>query len=211
MLLLKLFRKWVLNIVSGQRLQTIVLRPGLMYGELDSIFVTSVIRATRTNGGVLYHFGSPQAFGQYVYVGNVGWGFVCALRKLFHGNFHGGETYFVGDTTPLMRLFEFNELFIKLNGGRLASRPIPYLLMLMVVLLLEWIVWLISPVKEINLPVTSTAVRYANKKWSYSYDKAKRQLQYSPLYDWDESYHRSSKFYKSIKWSSLARNLKNRM
>jgi hypothetical protein len=98
-----------------------------------------------------------------------------------------------------MGLFQFNERFIKLNGGRLASRPIPYMLMLMVVLLLEWVVWLISPVKKINLPVTSATVRYANKKWSFSYDKAKRQLQYSPLFDWDESYRRSCEFYKSIK------------
>ncbi|XP_061197088.1 3 beta-hydroxysteroid dehydrogenase/Delta 5--_4-isomerase type 1-like [Saccostrea echinata] len=184
---------------NGERLRTVVLRPGVMYGELDPIFVTAVIHATRKQGGVLYHFGNPNSYCQNAYVGNMAWGFVCALNKLYHDKSAGGEAYFVGDETPLMGLFEFNELFIKLHGGELARRPIPYLLMLTIVLLLEWIVWLISPLKQINLPVTSSTVRYTNKKWSYSYEKAKKELGYSPLYNWEDSYRRSSEFYKSIK------------
>uniref|UniRef100_A0A8W8K0Q1 3-beta hydroxysteroid dehydrogenase/isomerase domain-containing protein n=1 Tax=Magallana gigas TaxID=29159 RepID=A0A8W8K0Q1_MAGGI len=182
---------------NGDRLRTVVLRPGVLYGELDAIFVTEVIRNAKKQGGVLYHFGSPQAVSQYAYVGNVAWGFVCALRKLSQDTSIGGEAYFIGDETPLMQLFKFSELFIKLYGGRLSSRPIPYTLILVVVLLLEWIVWLISPIKQINLPISSSTVRYANKKWSFSYNKAKTELNYSPLFDWEESYSRSCEYYKT--------------
>eukprot|EP00105_Crassostrea_gigas_P020084 XP_011438773.1 PREDICTED: 3 beta-hydroxysteroid dehydrogenase/Delta 5--_4-isomerase type 2 [Crassostrea gigas] len=182
---------------NGDRLRTVVLRPGVLYGELDAIFVTEVIRNAKKQGGVLYHFGSPQAVSQYAYVGNVAWGFVCALRKLSQDTSIGGEAYFIGDETPLMQLFKFSELFIKLYGGRLSSRPIPYTLILVIVLLLEWIVWLISPIKQINLPISSSTVRYANKKWSFSYNKAKTELNYSPLFDWEESYSRSCEYYKT--------------
>lgn len=178
-------------------MRTVVLRPGVLYGELDAIFVTEVIRNAKKQGGVLYHFGSPQAVSQYAYVGNVAWGFVCALRKLSQDTSIGGEAYFIGDETPLMQLFKFSELFIKLNGGRLSSKPIPYTLILVIVLLLEWIVWLISPIKQINLPISSSTVRYANKKWSFSYNKAKTELNYSPLFDWEESYSRSCEYYKT--------------
>lgn len=182
-------------------MRTVVLRPGVLYGELDAIFVTEVIRNAKKQGGVLYHFGSPQAVSQYAYVGNVAWGFVCALRKLSQDTSIGGEAYFIGDETPLMQLFKFSELFIKLYGGRLSSRPIPYTLILVIVLLLEWIVWLISPIKQINLPISSSTVRYANKKWSFSYNKAKTELNYSPLFDWEESFSRSCEYYKTaVTW-----------
>lgn len=184
-------------IISGDRLRTVVLRPGVLYGELDTIFVTEVIRNAQKHDGILYHFGSPQAVSQYAYVGNVAWGFVCALRTLRQDTSIGGEAYFIGDETPLMQLFKFSELFIKLHGGRLSSRPIPYTLILAIVLLLEWIVWLISPLKQINLPISSSTVRYANKKWSFSYNKAETELNYSPLFDWEDSYSRSCEFYKT--------------
>lgn len=184
-------------IISGDRLRTVVLRPGVLYGELDTIFVTEVIRNAQKHDGILYHFESPQAVSQYAYVGNVAWGFVCALRTLRQDTFIGGEAYFIGDETPLMQLFKFSELFIKLHGGRLSSRPIPYTLILAIVFLLEWIVWLISPLKQINLPISSSTVRYANKKWSFSYNKAKTELNYSPLFDWEDSYSRSCEFYKT--------------
>lgn len=126
---------------------------------------------------------------------------MCALRTLRQDTSIGGEAYFIGDETPLMQLFKFSELFIKLYGGRLSSRPIPYTLILVIVLLLEWIVWLISPIKQINLPISSSTVRYANKKWSFSYNKAKTELNYSPLFDWEESYSRSCEYYKTaVTW-----------
>ena len=190
----------IVRLFSGKRLRTVVLRPGVIYGELDNIFVTSVIRNTLSHGGVLYHFGSPRAVSQYVYVGNAAWGFVCALNKLRHDTSLGGEAFFIGDETPLLQLFRFSELFIKLHGGRLSKRPIPYSLILVVVLVLEWILWFLSPLKEINLPVTSSSVRYANKRWSFSYKKAVSRLDYSPLFSWEESYRRSCEYYKTVTW-----------
>lgn len=182
---------------NGDCMRTAVLRPGVLYGELDAIFVTEVIRNAKKQGGTLYYFGSPHAVSQYVYVGNVAWGFVCALKKLRQDKSLGGEAYFIGDETPLMQLFKFSEIFIKLHGCKLSSRPIPYALILAIVILLEWIVWLLSPFKQINLPVSSSTVRYANKKWSFSYNKAKSELNYSPLFDWEQSYNRSCEFYKT--------------
>ena len=69
---------------DGSVLHTLVLRPTIMYGELDPWYVVSGLRAARRRGGILLPVGDGRARLQVSYAGNVAWAHLCALLYYAH-------------------------------------------------------------------------------------------------------------------------------
>ena len=72
---------------DGSVLHTLVLRPTVMYGELDPWYVVSGLQAAHSNGGILLPVGDGRARMQVSYAGNVAWAHLCflvPLNKLAH-------------------------------------------------------------------------------------------------------------------------------
>ena len=67
---------------DGSVLHTLVLRPTVMYGELDPWFVVSGLQAAHRSGGILLPVGDGRARMQVSYVGNVSWAHLCTLVHL---------------------------------------------------------------------------------------------------------------------------------
>lgn len=59
-------------------LHTLVVRPTIMYGELDPWYVVSGLRAAHRRGGILLPVGDGTARMQVSYAGNVAWAHLCA-------------------------------------------------------------------------------------------------------------------------------------
>ena len=59
-------------------LHTLVLRPTVMYGELDPWYVVAGLRSARRHGGILLPVGNGRALMQVSYAGNVAWAHLCA-------------------------------------------------------------------------------------------------------------------------------------
>jgi len=62
---------------DGSVLHTLVLRPTIMYGELDPWFVVSGLRTAKRGGGILLPVGNGKARMQVSYAGNVAWAHPC--------------------------------------------------------------------------------------------------------------------------------------
>jgi len=65
---------------DGSVLHTLVLRPTVMYGELDPWYVVSGLRAAQRHGGILLPVGDGTARMQVSYAGNVAWAHLCAAE-----------------------------------------------------------------------------------------------------------------------------------
>jgi len=64
---------------DGSVLRTLVLRPTVIYGELDPWYVVSGLRAAHHHGGILLPVGNGEARMQVSYAGNVAWAHLFAL------------------------------------------------------------------------------------------------------------------------------------
>ncbi|KAH3885325.1 3 beta-hydroxysteroid dehydrogenase/Delta 5--_4-isomerase type 2-like isoform X2 [Dreissena polymorpha] len=79
----KLIGERFVQAANGESFKTLILRPTVMYGELDRVFVTFGQEMARRNGGVLQRVSTWKVRQQQAYVGNVAWAFVCAEQKLY--------------------------------------------------------------------------------------------------------------------------------
>ncbi|KAJ8312879.1 hypothetical protein KUTeg_002918 [Tegillarca granosa] len=180
---------------NGNHLQTLTLRPVLMYGELDPYFMTRLIKTTARSGGKLTKFGSSQSYAQFVYVGNVAWSFICAHKALRSDPDLGGEAFFITDNTPTENFFNFSKPFLEANGFCLSSRSIPYWLIYFLIFFLNFVAWIISPIKQIDMPTTLSSVIFMNMKISFSSKEAHKVINYKPLFEPDQSHNLSMLFY----------------
>nr|WGV39910.1 HSD3B [Sinohyriopsis cumingii] len=186
---------------DGGKLRTLSLRPVAMYGELDKFCVTFNLHAAHKLGGVMYQLDPGKAVQQFMYAGNAAWFFICAEKTLRGDNSAAsGHAYFLGDETPLNNYFDFLKPYLAIHNFKLSTFRIPLWLVLYLLYLIWFFLWVISPVKQFNLPLGLASVIYIGKTRYYSYDKAKTLLSYSPLFSPEEAWKKGYKFYSSLKF-----------
>ena len=136
---------------------------------------------------------------QTSYVGNVAWGHICAMRSLRdHPETCGGNPYFLTDNTPLVTFQELCEPYVRARGYK-YGRPIPFKVGYFIVYLISLVLSLIRPFKKINIPVTMKMLEYINVSYTYKPDKAARDLDYKPIFTYEESVQLSMPYYKEFK------------
>ncbi|XP_007534746.1 3 beta-hydroxysteroid dehydrogenase/Delta 5--_4-isomerase-like [Erinaceus europaeus] len=189
---------WALE--NGSTLSTCALRPMYIYGE-GSQFLYSFIDHALKNNGILTH-NSKFSLTNPVYVDNVAWAHVLALRALMDPikapNVRG-QFYYISDDTPHQSYDELNYQVGKKWGFVLDSRrSLPLFLQYWLAFLLEIMSLLLQPIYRFVPPFSRHLVTLLNSVFIFPYEKAKRDLGYKPLFSWEESKEKTTAWVGSL-------------
>lgn len=183
---------------SQSRLTTCALRPCGMYGEGDPYHVANVLRVVR-EGKLPFRIGNGKAVFEHVYVGNVAHAHLLALRKLGEPDAAiGGRAYFVTDDTQALDFLDFMEHVLGPLGYSLPpkSRRVPYPLMFGVAAIVEATSRLVRPLFPFTPTLTRSSLRFVCHEHSFSGEKLRRDLGYSPIYSEAESLERTIEYFR---------------
>ena len=182
-------------------LHTCSLRCPPLYGECDTGLILSGLKIAKYSCGLSLHIGTRQNTIQSLYSGNAAWAHVLAAQRLLDENTRdtiGGNFYYIGDDSPAWSLGDYHKQFLKPFG----YRQIPYLrvplwLLLLVAYILEFFTILLSLVKiDFASNLTRASVRWLDYSHSYSWERARRELSYEPLFDRSAAVARSVEYYR---------------
>ncbi|XP_059149046.1 3 beta-hydroxysteroid dehydrogenase type 7-like [Physella acuta] len=182
----------------GGTLQTAVLRANVCYGELDSSYVINALKSAKQNNGVLYQVGDGSAMFQQAYVGNTAWAFVCADLAMKNNPQLSDQIFYIPDNTPIQNSFNFIRPYLEARGFRLAPRPLPYPLMHGAVSLAELFVKGLSPLVRLSLPAQSHTLQYINTDLYFCGNKARKMLNFEPIFSPNEARAQSLKYYTAV-------------
>lgn len=176
------------KLANGNTFVTCALRLNLLYGEGDPWLLPSVINMAKSNLGYLTRMGDGASPFQLCYVGNAAWAHLIAIRcTASKPGVIGGKAYHITDETPVQDFFTSLEPFLVAAGCRLTTFSIPYTVVWLVALFLEFIAWVLKPFVAIKVPITRGNVFGVCKGATFSGEKAKKELGYLPLYSFQES------------------------
>lgn len=189
---------WALK--NGGTLYTCALRPMFIYGE-GSPFLYGFIDHALKNNGILPH-NSKFSIVNPVYVGNVAWAHILALRALRDpekaANIQG-QFYYIADDTPHQSYDHLNYTLSKEWGFCLDSRmSLPVLLKYWLGFLLETVSFLLSPIYRYQPPFNRHTVTLLNSVFTFSYKKAQQDLGYQPLFSWEKAKQKTMEWIGSL-------------
>ncbi len=93
---------------------------------------------------------------------------------------------------------EHSKLILEACGFRLGYR-VPFHLVYCVVFVLELLLTLLSPLVKINLPTSISMLNYINHNYSYRRDRAAQELDYHPLFTYQQAKDHSTQYYSKMK------------
>ncbi|XP_075961041.1 hydroxy-delta-5-steroid dehydrogenase, 3 beta- and steroid delta-isomerase 1 [Anarhichas minor] len=185
---------------NGGRLATCALRPMYIYGEGCRFLLGHMGDGIR-NKDVLFRMSQPEARVNPVYVGNVASGHLQAARSLKDPqkrNAIGGKFYFISDDTPLVSYSDFNHVMMAPLGFNIQEKLMyPLWLLYTVCFLMEMLCMMVRPLVRIVPPLNRQLVTMLNTPFSFSYQKAKRDLGYAPRHTWEEARKRTTEWLAS--------------
>lgn len=186
---------------NGGRLATCALRPMYIYGE-GCRFTVGHMRDGIRNGDVLLRTSKPEAKVNPVYVGNVALAHLQAARALRDPEKRsvvGGNFYYISDDTPPVSYSDFNHAVLSPLGFSIQERPsLPFSILYIVCFLMEVLKTLLSPILRFTPPLNRQLLIMLNTPFTFSYEKAKRDLEYTPRYDWAEARKRTTNWLASV-------------
>ena len=141
---------------NGKRLATDVLNLRLMvlYGENGPAFANR-LKSFKNRSAVLFDAGST--FMPFLYVGNAAWAHVLAAKCILtKPEVIGGQCYNITDDTPVQSLNSMMKPLVLASGNSISKVPISVRVMYFITLLLEWLMWFVSPFVSLGLPYTSS-------------------------------------------------------
>ena len=185
---------------DGTKLYTCSLRCPVMFGENDKHFVPTAIQMAKRCCGYFIPIGYTSARMQSLYFGNGAWAHVTAARKLLDENMRetvGGNFYYIGDYSPVCGTPEFMSQFLKPLGYRVFPLKIPIFLLLFLAYFVEFLLLLLAFVRvDLSLTLNRGTLRYLKLSHSISWEKARKELQYEPLYPHNTALARSMEYYR---------------
>jgi len=180
---------------NGGRLATCALRPMYIYGEGCRFLLGHMADAIR-NKDVLYRMSRPEARVNPVYVGNVASGHLQAGRALKDPQKRsaaGGKFYFISDDTPHVSYSDFNHAVMSPLGFDIQrDLMFPLWVMYAVCFIMAALCAAVRPLVRVVPPLTGQLVTMLNTPFSFSYQRARRDLGYAPRYTWEEARRRTT-------------------
>ncbi|XP_062287820.1 hydroxy-delta-5-steroid dehydrogenase, 3 beta- and steroid delta-isomerase 1 [Scomber scombrus] len=175
---------------NGGRLATCALRPMYIFGEGCRFLLGHMGDGIR-NKDKLFRMSLPEARVNPVYVGNVAVAHIQAARSLKDPpkrNAIGGKFYFISDDTPPVSYSDFNHVVMSPLGFRIQDKlPLPLGLFYMFCFFMEIVCAILRPLIRIAPPLNRQLLTMLNTPFTFSYQKAKRDLGYIPRYTWEEA------------------------
>ncbi|XP_012379912.2 3 beta-hydroxysteroid dehydrogenase/Delta 5--_4-isomerase-like [Dasypus novemcinctus] len=181
-------------------LHTCALRPMYIYGEGSPLLHADVTRALENDG--LLHYNTKRSVANPVYVGNVAWAHILASRALRDPEQAPrvrGQFYYISDDTPHQSYGDFSYALGREWGLRLDSRArLPVALQYWLAFLLELASFLLRPLCRFRPPFTRHLVTLSNSVFTFSYEKAQRDLGYEPPFRWEEAKQKTVQWVGSV-------------
>lgn len=187
-------------IIGESKLQTVILRPSLLYGEEDQHFVTTVLKIAKQQSGVLRQIDNVFVRIQPTYAANAGWACIRAKDKLKSDPSIAGEAFFVTDDTQILDPFEFFQPYLECRGFSLSKRSYPYWLFMIILYFMVLLIRLTSSVYQFRLQkgLTPQNIRYVCNTYFFNRNKAILRLDYEPLYGHEEAQQQAIQYYKKL-------------
>ncbi len=177
-------------------LKTIILRPADIYGENDAYHVGSLIAMAKT--GFYVRIGNGKAKCQHVYVGNMAFAHVLAAKALWENRETvNGQIYFITDGEA-MNFFKFYDRIVIRAGYKLFPKNLwfPYKAAYFLAGISEAITRLMRPVVRYNPKFSRFAVNYICTDYTFSTDKAQKELGFYPKYSRGTAIEKTGEYYK---------------
>lgn len=202
---------------EGIPLRTCSLRCPLMYGEGDRSAIPPIIQTAKRCFGYFPPLGLTGNNGvtlPSLYVGNGSWAHIVAARKLLDleeaeeqsaveftsnaGLQVGGNFFYIGDHGPNCSLSNFFAQFLRPLGYRVLPLGIPFCLLRVLAFFLEFMVILLA-FFNIDVPngMNRGNLKLFKLSHSVSWDKAKRELGYTPLFSHQSALAESMEYYRN--------------
>ena len=180
---------------NSESFKTCALRPSDIYGEEDPYQIPPLINMAK--GGFYVRIGNGTAKNQHVYVRNVAWAHVLAVKALAENN-PGvpGNAYFITDG-PGYNFFTFFDEIITGSGFKIWPRNmrVPRRLAWFLGAVLEYFALLIRPIKYYNPRLSRFAVMYTCTDFTFTSEKARRDFGFSPKYSEEEAFKNTVRFF----------------
>ncbi|XP_058509740.1 hydroxy-delta-5-steroid dehydrogenase, 3 beta- and steroid delta-isomerase 1 [Solea solea] len=175
---------------NGGRLATCALRPMYIFGEGCRFLLGHMGDGIR-NKDVLLRMSRRDALVNPVYVGNVAAAHLQAARGLKDPqkrNLIGGKFYFIADDTPPVSYSDFNHAVMSpLGFGIQEKLMLPLRLLYVVCFFVEILCALLRPVVRVVPPLNRQLLTMLNTPFTFSYQRAEKDLGYKPRYSWEEA------------------------
>nr|XP_044994352.1 3 beta-hydroxysteroid dehydrogenase/Delta 5-->4-isomerase type 1-like [Jaculus jaculus] len=185
---------------NGGTLYTCSLRPMYIYGE-GSSFISALVTRALKNEGILEVTGKF-SIANPVYVGNVAWAHILASRALQDPKRAPkvqGQFYYISDETPHQSYDDLNYTLSKEWGFcRDSSWSLPLSLLYWLAFLFEAVSFLLRPIFKYQPPINRHLVTLTNSVFTFSYEKAQRDLDYVPLFSWEEAKQKTGEWIGSL-------------
>lgn len=204
---------------EGIPLRTCSLRCPVMYGEGDKSMIPPVIQTAKRCFGYFLPLGLTGNNGvtlPSLYVGNGAWAHIVAARKLLEleeaeelteasaveivsdaGLEVGGKFFYIGDHSPDSSLSNFFSQFLRPLGYRVLPVGVPFGLVRIFVFFLEFMFILLAFFRiDFRSTVDRGTLQYFKLSHSISWEKAKRELGYTPLFSHQNALAESMEYYR---------------
>ncbi|XP_030642743.1 hydroxy-delta-5-steroid dehydrogenase, 3 beta- and steroid delta-isomerase 1 [Chanos chanos] len=186
---------------NGGRLAACALRPMYIYGE-GCRFTVGHMRDGIRNGNVLLRMSCREARVNPVYVGNAALGHLQAARALRDPQKRavvGGHFYYISDDTPPISYSDFNHAVLSPLGFGIQEKPfLPLRLLFFICFILEALQTMLRPFVRFTPPLNRQLLTMLNTPFSFSYQKAHRDMGYTPRYDWEEARRNTTDWLASV-------------
>ncbi len=177
-------------------LTTCVLRPADVYGPADPFHIGSLIKMAK--GGFYVRLGNGTSLSQHVYVGNMAWAHILAIRGLINGNAAiAGNAYFITDGPPA-NFFKFFDAIVTAAGYPIWPKNIwiPRKTAYAMGAMAEFFALLIRPVKKYNPKFSRFAVLYTCNDFTFTSEKAAQDFGFVPKYTKEEAFGATVSYYR---------------
>ncbi len=166
----------VLGAHSPGKIQTVALRPHLVWGENDPHLLPRVIARHKT--GKLRIIGSGQNQVDLTHIENVTHAHICAMQEMIRNKNLGGKPYFIGQSEPVFLWKWLNQVFQSIDLPPLTKK-LSFQNAFILGASLEKI-WKILRIKQEPPMTRFVACQLAHDHW-FSNQSAKQDLGYIPI------------------------------
>ncbi len=179
---------------NGQSdLQTVCLRPHLIWGPRDNHLIPRLIQKAKS--GRLRIVGTGKNQISMAYVENVAAAHLQACEALGRNSPVNGNVYFINEPEPVL-LWDWINDILALAGLPLVEKSISFKTAYRMGHLLEWIYWLLHLPGE--PPMTRFVACQLAQSHSYQIDRARRDFGYHPIVSVEEGLQRMQPELKAL-------------
>lgn len=183
---------------NRESLRTCALRPSSIFGERDPALVPRLVEAGRA-GKTKYIIGDGKTKWEFTYVGNIADACIKAGENLAPGSPVAGQAYFItNDETTLF--WEQCGVILDGLGYPVPSVPIPFVVCYAIAVLIEFTLFLLSPMFRLKRPPSLSRQRVVltTSHRQLSCAKAKRDFGYEPKVSMEEGMRRTIEYFQPL-------------